>query len=184
MGTQGLISVVKDRQVIYKLVCGQNGSLVLDVAEEILGFLVAHPESGSKIAQIHGMGSEVCLVLITPTEIHASQPVGPRYRETFNDPWFNPRREDGTANYTAVVDLDARTISWASDRPKKPGSEHQFLIQLTVQPDEDDVDLATLIWRLGKALENSTAREALGEALRGTVSWRVADLSDYIPRTK
>lgn len=109
MSTQGLVTFVHNGQVVLKVVAGCNGQQ----AEAMADFLrVLEPDAIRGLGRvIYGealrrhFGCRDCLVVLTPTgEISGfTETLPPRYRQTFNQPEFNPRWPQGTAAYVEVI---------------------------------------------------------------------------------
>lgn len=61
---------------------------------------------GLSIAQTVQFGCEDCLIVMDEDSVAPSdEGLTPLYRSTFENPAFNPRWKQGTANYIEVVDL-------------------------------------------------------------------------------
>lgn len=109
MATQGLISIVKDGQVLVKAVAGCYGYNAPELAQELRkGLLYPRAAEIYNFCILHDFGCHGCLVVMDNTGIVIAEDaldLDERYRNTFDDPRFNPRWELGTAEYTEIVDL-------------------------------------------------------------------------------
>jgi hypothetical protein len=109
LATQGLVSITQKGKVMMKIVAGCNGNNALDVAIKIreLGRM-PKAEEAYRIARNCEFGSYRDLVVIDRRKItkDSDRRIPKLYRETFDDPRFNPRWKHGTANFTEIVDLD------------------------------------------------------------------------------
>jgi len=116
MGTQGIVSLVRGGKVVYKVIAGCNGMNARAVAEAVLQLPWVSCGEIYEEAACARFGSEACLVVQSADEeFHfTGGELGPRYREKFSDPAFNPRWERGTAAHVLIVDLDKKTITDAN----------------------------------------------------------------------
>jgi hypothetical protein len=106
MATQGLVSVVKDGQVILKAVTGSDGFLATKLAKIMKENNYYDARRVYDAALAIGFGSERNLVVIDQQGAifdDGEDEVPPLYRETFNDPKFNPRWERGTVENDCLV---------------------------------------------------------------------------------
>lgn len=92
-----------------KIVAGCDGMNARKVANAIkkLGRVPTLTEAYN-IATKAPFGSEESLVVMGKQRSKfkgSKEPLGPLYRQTFNQPRFNPRWEYGTADHIVVVDL-------------------------------------------------------------------------------
>jgi len=116
MATQGVVSVIADGKMIMKIVAGCDGYNAERVAEYIKaqyinneGIAYSQANHILSMCSYLDFGCKECLVLLTPKSIHTEnwEDVGSwidRYRETFDDPNFNPRWHYGTADYVEIVE--------------------------------------------------------------------------------
>lgn len=119
MATQRLLSIVsKEGKVLVKIVVGCEGynipklKKLLRKEKALLDFTV---EDFINAAEESGCGCNNCLSIITPHQVYLSDegdfnndelPEDYKlYRETFNDPKFNPRWEQGTADYVEILKI-------------------------------------------------------------------------------
>lgn len=106
MGTQGLVSVMCEGRVAMKIIAGSNGMRAESLGRDIRR-LKRFPtlEEAYDLALAIGFGSKDCLVVITNSEIkHApNEGLAERYRQTFDQPFFNPSRKHDTAQHIAIV---------------------------------------------------------------------------------
>ena len=104
MATQGMVSVVKDRKVVLKAVCGCSGYNVDKVAQAIIEENIATIQALYDKAQQLRFGCESCRVVMDESEIvYTGGDVNPLYRDTFHAPLFNPRWNEGYCYNTLVV---------------------------------------------------------------------------------
>lgn len=113
MGTQAVVSVRKDGQMVFKFVVGCNGAQAPDFADGLrsLGHVPTLLEA-LEIAATTLYGCSECFITVTPEAVrpysrysdYVDEP-NSLYRRTFDDPRFNPRWEQGTAAYTEIVDF-------------------------------------------------------------------------------
>jgi hypothetical protein len=116
MSTQGLISIVKDEKVLYKIVVGCNGMKIADLVKCIKTLYQINKEKINayylyRTTLNYNFGCKDCLVVFNESELetdnknlfHGSFPL---FLKTFNDPNFNPRWEYGTADYTEIINLN------------------------------------------------------------------------------
>ena len=110
MATQGIVSIRKAGKVQMKLIAGMNGRKAPELAQELkkLGRVPSLEDAYEIALDIGFGGGEYTLVVV---DEHGSydrtgeEPLNKRYRETFEDPEFNPRWAWGTADYVEIVDL-------------------------------------------------------------------------------
>ena len=114
MATQGLLTIMKDNKVKYKIIAGCNGFNIDKVKEKILmtepHILFSSSELVISIllhtgAILLNFGCKDCLVVISEYGgyYQFKEPLSSLYGETFNQPEFNPRWEYGTADYVEVL---------------------------------------------------------------------------------
>lgn len=112
MATQGLLSIIKDNQVQFKLVLGSQGMSL----PYMKSFLIENPNAS--LEDIHKearniFGEESTVLQINENEAYfmdkliKSEDINELYKNKFHDPNFNPRWEHGTADYQDVLNLDA-----------------------------------------------------------------------------
>jgi NAD(P)H-nitrite reductase large subunit len=108
MATQAVISLVKKDHTFIKIVCGCNGYN----AEKLVKII--EDKQLDKIRHIYNaaiennIGCKECLVVMDDNDIifKGNDDVDPLYRETFDNPSFNPRWKNGTAEYVIVIKID------------------------------------------------------------------------------
>lgn len=131
MATNGLLTIVKGGKVWAKIVCGCEGHQenVERVAEIIRNRFSAEKNTKTPWKSISAtdlreyalegdMGCLDCLVAIVRlsakrkcfTTAHSAD-LNPRYIETFDLPYFNPRWDCGVASGTVLLDLDTMTMT-------------------------------------------------------------------------
>jgi hypothetical protein len=119
--TQGIVSIRKDGQMIYKIIVGHDGMNAPKVSagiRDLLGF--PRIMELQTICEEEGFGCHDCLIILEydpknwmRPKIHKGKDVNwdddnpecQRYFDTFNVAQFNPRWKYGTAEYVEVVDL-------------------------------------------------------------------------------
>lgn len=107
MATQGLITVRSARKVIMKVVVGDNGQQATAVSRIIRERWPMSIDEVYEVALSKGFGSTDSLVVIT-AESHRfddDDNLSPLYRQTFDQPEFNPRWKHGTAAYVEIIDV-------------------------------------------------------------------------------
>jgi len=110
MATQGLLSITLGGKVMAKIITGCDGKRIVPLA----AWLRAHCKAVDgdellKLCHAHDLGGESLIVQTSPTDWHcdtADQELPPLYVEKFDDPDFNPRWQQGTAEYTERVELE------------------------------------------------------------------------------
>lgn len=108
MGTQGVVSVTRDGRTIIKVVAGCQGYMAEELAQVIKERrLPLGPEQVQRWAQIVGFGCPNCLVVMDEQEAlgQDADELPALYRQTFDDPRFNPRWQRGTASHVEVVEI-------------------------------------------------------------------------------
>ncbi|MFP4345636.1 MAG: hypothetical protein ACLFU8_13155 [Anaerolineales bacterium] len=110
MGTQGVVAIMQDGDVVVKAVAGCNGDRAPTLATRIIR---AHdagmPVTAATVAELAheaGFGCSDCLVVLDELTTVAVEPPRSAYRETFDDARWNPRWERGTADWVSTVALD------------------------------------------------------------------------------
>lgn len=112
MATQGVFTVVQGGQVALKIITGQDGYNMPELAGEIRKRMrekgeVPSPAEAYDIAIRVGFGNQRSLVTMGRREsFHKCEGRLPRlYRETFYRPEFNPRWKQGIADFTKVIEV-------------------------------------------------------------------------------
>jgi len=108
MATQAVISIVKNDHTIIKIVCGFNGYNAEKLVEIIKNGQFGKIQDIYDIALKNKFGCKECLVVMDNNKIifKGDGYVGSLYREKFDDPSFNPRWKNGTADYVIVLKVD------------------------------------------------------------------------------
>lgn len=107
MATQGLVTVMHDGKVIYKIVAGCNGYNASKLAQSIReSWPLLLPEIFNMASRL-GFGSSRCRVVISRDAVKyiGTEPLGVLYRATFDLPEFNPRWEHGTVDHYELVEV-------------------------------------------------------------------------------
>lgn len=107
MATQGLITVCSGNQVVMKIVAGSDGYNAQILSDFIKSRWPLSAEDAYELALTAGFGSIQSLVVLTAdNECHQCDDELPvLYRDTFDQPRFNPRWSQGTADYTIVINV-------------------------------------------------------------------------------
>ena len=112
MGTMGLVTVRDTEKVLMKIVVGTDGMRVKQMAKMIRTFIRKngrHPiirEAVDMAKAVH-FGSENDRIVITADSHYSEcgQP-GQLYRDTFDQPKFNPRWDIGITEFYQEVNID------------------------------------------------------------------------------
>ncbi len=109
MATQGLVTIRENGRVVMKIIAGDNGYQADQLAQALrrLGKVPAIQHAYT-IAQDEGFGCHFCLVVMTTDDVYFDgdkKDLAPRFRNTFDQPEFNPRWARGTADHIVVIDL-------------------------------------------------------------------------------
>lgn len=108
MATQGVVSIAKSGQTIIKAICGCNGYQAQELVNAVKGkhcdtlTLRSVYDAAREVA----FGCRNCLVVMDQEEIIFNGELPDLYRKTFDDPEFNPRWENGTADCVEVVEIE------------------------------------------------------------------------------
>ena len=107
MSTNAIISIVRDGNVITKIICGCDGNRAEETVRDIISYMICKGDPTNimsiyMLCQINKLGCRDCLVVMNETEsysIETQDEKDPeterRYRDTFDDPEFNPRTTNG-----------------------------------------------------------------------------------------
>ena len=112
MGTQGVVSIIgENKKVLYKIVVGCNGAKAPKLAETLMKQKPHGIYRIYDVAKQHHFGCPSCLVVMDSQLAILGldgddNDLVDRYRNTFQDPTFNPRWDLGTAAYVEIVDYD------------------------------------------------------------------------------
>ncbi len=114
MATQGLISIVENGRVIMKVVCGCNGYNVKNVAKIIEDNYLENIQEIYNIAFENRFGCSSCLVVMNESDIiyKGDDDISsyPLYRETFSNPFFNPRWKCGSIENLVIIERKEKKI--------------------------------------------------------------------------
>lgn len=111
MATQGLLSIVQNGKVEWKIITGSDGYNIPKLA-----YLIAAEGVSESIDALHELAvtylpDEYMYVLGVNAWRSMSKQVPPvMYAITFNRPEFNPRWHHGTADYAMIYDADSDTM--------------------------------------------------------------------------
>ena len=119
--TQGIVSIRKDGQMLYKIVVGHDGMNARKVTSRIRSLAhIPTVEELKTICHEEDFGCPDCLIILEDDpdyyykpKLHAGKdvewvegdPEYQRYLDTFHVAQFNPRWKFGTADYVEVVDV-------------------------------------------------------------------------------
>lgn len=109
MTTQAIISIMKNGHTFIKVVCGCNGYSAEKLAKIIEDNRLENIKDIYKEALENKFGCEECLVVMNSDDIvfKEGEELEPSfvesYRKTFDNPSFNPRWKNGTADYIIVL---------------------------------------------------------------------------------
>jgi hypothetical protein len=112
MPTNALISITKNGETYVKIIAGCEGQRAGLVVKELMSRMLADEQTDLKdiynIAKEKKLGCEECLVVMSETEIlyEGFDEVAPGYRETFDDPRFNPRTSKGDLGYLYIIPVE------------------------------------------------------------------------------
>lgn len=107
MATQGIVSVRERDEVVMKVVAGSDGYNAPQVAARLQQEWPIDAERAYDIAVEEVFGTTHNLVVLTlgKAVFKGDEELDPRYAATFSDPNFNPRWEQGIADYVEIVDV-------------------------------------------------------------------------------
>lgn len=105
MATQGIISIMKNNRVFIKIICGCDGYNAKKLVDTIKNNKLENIQDIYNAAIKDKFGCKDCLVVMNTDNIffEGDGDIGQLYREKFDDPSFNPRWENGTADYVIIV---------------------------------------------------------------------------------
>ena len=108
MATQGLVTVRNgEGVVIMKVIAGIDGMCANALANVLKSrWPLTAPEAHAAALGV-GFGSEETLVVSTQTEDYyvGDDDLSTLYRETFDNPTFNPRWKYGIADHTVIISV-------------------------------------------------------------------------------
>lgn len=108
MTTQAIISLVRNGHTFIKVICGCDGYNSEKLVKIIKDNKLDNIQDIYKIALENKFGCRECLVVMNDKDVifDGDESVGPLYRETFDDPSFNPRWKFGIADIVTVLKID------------------------------------------------------------------------------
>lgn len=107
MGTQGVVSVVKNGETKVKVVVGCEGYNADGLAERIKAEGLQSIHEIYEAARVQPFGCIDCLVVMDKeTALPDEEDLFGLYRDKFGDPEFNPRWRHGTAAHVVVIQGD------------------------------------------------------------------------------
>jgi len=108
MGTQAIISLVKKDHTFIKVICGCNGYNAEKLARIIKDNRLEKIRDIYKVALENHFGCKDCLVVMDENDVifNGDVKLDPLYRETFDNPSFNPRWKNGIADNVIILKID------------------------------------------------------------------------------
>ena len=108
MATQAIISLLKDGHTFIKIICGCEGYNAEKLVKNIKNGQPDNIKDIYIMALENGLGCVECLVVMNSEHIIfcGDENIGPLYRETFDDPSFNPRWKTGIADIVTILKID------------------------------------------------------------------------------
>lgn len=107
--TQGLLSLLENKKVKYKIISGCSGYNIYELMKTIRdeGFkdIIDLYEMSKDI----GLGCKDCLVVMSKDNIiyRGGEELHKRYKKTFNDKYFNPRCEHGGIVFKEIIEIES-----------------------------------------------------------------------------
>lgn len=108
MATQGLITITKGNEVFMKIVAGDNGQNAKKLAKELRKNNDFTAEKVYETALKANFGCRECLVVLVRNgyRTDSMDRLPAIYRNTFDQPTFNPRWAKGTADYVITIAIN------------------------------------------------------------------------------
>lgn len=109
MATQGIISIVKNGNVVFKCVAGCNGMTAKKTADALKELKNPTLEAIYDVCVANDFGCDECIAVQSASEIrtiNGTEAGAGFYAKNFSDAKFNPRWECGLADYIEVVELN------------------------------------------------------------------------------
>ena len=108
MGTQAIISLMKNGHTFIKILSGCDGQNSLKLAKIIRENKMSNIKEIYDLAVRTKFGCKDCLVVMNKDTIiyKGDEKLDPSYRETFDKPSFNPRWENGTADFVIILQMN------------------------------------------------------------------------------
>lgn len=108
MATQAVVSLVRKSHTFIKAICGCDGYNAEKLAKIIKDNKFDNIKNIYKIALENKFGCRECLVVMDDKNVifKGDENVGPLYRETFDNPSFNPRWKSGIADHVIILKID------------------------------------------------------------------------------
>jgi hypothetical protein len=115
MGTQAIISMVKNDHTFIKIICGCGGYNAEKLVKVLKDNKSGNIKTGTDLLKLYyimalenGFGCKDCLVVMDSENIifEGDDNIAPLYRETFDNPSFNPRWKSGIANIVTILNID------------------------------------------------------------------------------
>jgi len=106
MATQGIISIVKNNEVIFKCIAGCNGMTANKTAKELKKIENPTLDEVYNICKSNDFGCE-CLIVQTKDSFKGAEEdeeLPELFKLKFNEPSFNPRWECGLASYVEIIE--------------------------------------------------------------------------------
>lgn len=107
MATQGIVSVREHGEVVMKVVAGSEGYNAKKFASRLQQEWPVSAERAYDIAieEVFGATHDRVVLTLGQTVFEGDEDLDPRYQNTFSNPQFNPRWEQGTADHVEIVDV-------------------------------------------------------------------------------
>lgn len=111
MATQGIVSVTQNGRTAIKVIAGCNGNRAKALASHIREWHQSGEQLTAELiercALTLGFGCSDCRVVLSEEEaLGAVDEMSSLYRQSFDDPRFNPRWQWGTADFVEVIEFD------------------------------------------------------------------------------
>jgi len=109
--TQGLLTILKNGKVYYKVVCGCDGFEIPKLKRSVRKTSPRNIKELWERARKLSVGCDSCLVVISKSKMYFKgetddwKRAEPIYRTTYNQPDFNPRWDIGSADYMEKITL-------------------------------------------------------------------------------
>jgi len=108
MTTQAIISLVRNGHTFIKIICGCEGYNSEKLVEIIKDSRPDNIQDIYKMDLENKFGCRECLVVMDDKKVifNGDEPLDPLYRDTFDNPSFNPRWKLGIADSVTVLKID------------------------------------------------------------------------------
>jgi hypothetical protein len=109
MATQGLVSVVRDGKVVLKVITGCDGYNARLLANELVRGKCLDLEYVYNLALAMNFGGRISLVVMNADDVLSEDEVSSLYRETFDNPRFNPRWASGMIDDDCLAIVEVKS---------------------------------------------------------------------------